>query len=218
MLQRQQATDERAGWTLPGLNRLVQIRMPDQRAVTSRVDDLAVGGVVLSAPTDTAGAPLPVAVDDELELCWTSDRGLWGCHATVVAHTRKPLPQWTVTATAAPVLRQRRDAYRLPMETIVLLQVGGRVTEAGLLDLSDTGLRVRVDAGFAVPRGAPLQVTLPLEDGQLVAAAEVARSGRADVRDGILGLRLLGLDLRQGDRIRRHLVNAQLRQRAAIRR
>lgn len=140
--------------THPNLNDPVVLRDGADREYLSRVEDLAVGLVVVARPLDL---PADEAFDPgtEMNLVWVDGTGV----STVLparilaAHAEGSLQLWSLAATGPAFREQRRRFVRVPASGPVVLWPAADAEadpiEGTLLDVSEAAVRCTVGAGAA---------------------------------------------------------------------
>jgi hypothetical protein len=193
----------------------VRIATAGGDARPSRVEDAARGVVVVSRPTDEAGYPVRGRPGEPVTLTWTSDWGVHEVAGTIVDTASEPVPLWTVRAEVAPPVHQRREAFRLDVRLPLELLRGEDTVVAAVVDLSEGGL------GFEMPDGAPLdagqavRATFPLDEGDITLGGTIVRlsAARGGIRTG--GLRFEALNEELATRVRRYVMQEQIRRRVS---
>lgn len=175
----------------------------------------AVDGVraLLVAPSRTDGTPFTVASDTPVRLSWATGEALLQAEGRISGGDVDVVPRWWVTLERLTRV-QRRDAYRLPVARPVTVLVEGDQLSGVTGDLSEGGALVVVPAPVDAVPGQQARVRLTLAaDEVLLLDAEVVRLG--EVRDGEarLGLRFRDLGPELEDRVRRFVLEEQLRRR-----
>lgn len=60
---------------------------------------------------------------------------------------------------------ERRETFRVLLDTVVQLRLGDRILQAQLLDISEGGLRIAGGAGFAEATPVTVFLPMPYRDG-----------------------------------------------------
>lgn len=207
---------------LPEVNRQVEVRTAaagDPRP--SRVEDARPGAVVISRPTDAAGHPLRASPGEQVALTWTSESGLHEVTGVLQEVDGHPVPCWVVSVRALGPVVQRREGFRLPVRLPLAVRTsaedGAAVIEGTVCDLSEGGLGLRLPAGAPLQAGAAVQVAFPLDDGDVTAAAVLVRLGPAVDGERAGGARFDEPGDELATRIRRYVLQEQIRRRAVVR-
>lgn len=201
---------------LPAVNAHVEVSTGSSAARPSRVEDAAGRTVVVSWPTDAAGHRLPGEPGDAVSLTWTSRWGFHRLEGSIVETRAEPVPLWCVRPLAAPPALQRRDAFRLETHLRVVLHAEEAV-EATIVDLSEGGFGFVVAAEDAPRPGQAVETTLPIGDGDIPMRGTVVRIGdpAGGRRSG--GVRFEGMTEEAATRLRRYVLQEQIRRRSTVR-
>jgi hypothetical protein len=204
-----------AGDLRPGVDAEAEVTVAGHRvSVSTRVEASGDTALVVRPSSTEFVDQQVVGVGDRVEVFWRDGVGGWTVPADVAAVARGAVPRWHLTVTGPAEHTQRREAVRARVVLPVVLSVNGVDLEGQSLDLSEAGTRCVAEAYGNPPLpGANLGVTLELEDGALVARAEVARQQTRGAR-WQLSLRLLDLPEREQDRLRRRVFQALREERA----
>lgn len=174
-------------------------------------DDLS-----LKAPFDRGGRLVLPAPGERGLLVWRGARDLQQAPVTVVRTSRPPGPQWLLRFTGGASVCQRRSFVRADVQLPVQLRVDRADHEVIALDMSEGGLRCSTRQALGLAGGTTVEVGLHLDERlQLLLPAEVVRA-RHPVPGGPLdlGLRFVGLSIRDADRLRQWIFAELRRQRA----
>lgn len=165
-----------------------------------------------------AGAPGAVTLKegDLVEVYWAGESEERSLPARVAAVDEGDVPRWHLTVTGPTRRSQRRKAVRVAVDLPVTMPWAGGLAAGLTEDLSEAGLRARVDGwGVAPDPGTRirLDVTLDAAEGALDVAGEVVR---LQVRGAqwLLSVRFLDLTERDEDRLRRRVFAAMREERA----
>lgn len=210
------------GERLPDVNAHVEVSTGAGTARPTRVEDAAGRLVVVSWPTDASGYQVTGLPGDAVSLTWTSRLGVHQLDGTIVETSSQPVPLWSVRALAAPPANQRREAFRLDIRLplgIVRDAAGedARPVEATIVDLSEGGLGFVVAADAAPERGEALAATFPLDDGDITLRGTVVRLGEPAGGERGGWLRFDGMTEEAATRLRRYVLQEQIRRRSMVR-
>jgi c-di-GMP-binding flagellar brake protein YcgR len=199
-----------------GLNSLVSLRIGDDEAdYPSRVEGIDADTVVVAAPVGAPAALLESGQRD-IELSWLSPRG-WHRQRCALAERIASRPRlWRLRPTAAAELLQRRRFARARAAIPVVVVWPGAAVPGVTVDLSEGGLRIRVDrpeAELVAGTAVRIQVTLPRD--ALALPAHVLRA--TNNRDQAELVVTFDTESRETEAIRRFVFELQLRARAALR-
>lgn len=186
-----------------------------RRTWRTRIEVVDGARALLVAPSRADGTPFTVAPGTPVRLSWATPCALQRAEGRVTGGDVDVVPRWWVTLERLTRV-QRRDAYRLPVARPVTLLVEGDQLSGVTGDLSEGGALVVVPAPVDAVPGQQARVRLTLAaDEILLLDAEVVRVGQ--VRDGeaSLGLRFRDLGGELEDRVRRFVLEEQLRRRHA---
>jgi hypothetical protein len=117
-----------------------------------------------------------LAPGDRIEVFWRSRSVGQALPAALVAVLPGDDACWELRVVGPAELSQRRQAVRAGVQLPIRLNVAGTLTVGETADLSEAGCRVVVD-GWGLPPepGLPAEVTLDLEDGEVIAPARIVR-------------------------------------------
>jgi hypothetical protein len=202
----------------PALNTLVWLRLPCCDAEhPTRVEDFDGDNCVIAEPSAPHTDPVdPARVTNGFFLGWVNGRGALEAPVDLVAVNHEPVPTWTVKAVGPEIETQRRRFVRLHIDLIVKLYIleGGAPTHAQLLDISEGGLRCRVDRWFIDPgeKCFPVEVTLDEQDYYLQGQI-MWRSSADETSHREFGIQFKDLEPATADKIRSQIFAAQLAER-----
>jgi hypothetical protein len=185
-----------------------------QRTWRTRLEQLDGTRVLVVAPTRGDGSEYLVEPGRGVALSWAVEGALLQAEGYAEGGDVDVVARWWVRIVRVTRL-QRRDAYRLRVARPVTLLVEGDHLSGVTSDLSEGGALVVVPAPLDAVPGQSVRVRLTLAaDEELLLDADVVRL--ADGPDGStgLGLRFRDLDAELSDRVRRFVLDEQLRRRA----
>jgi hypothetical protein len=192
----------------------VEVVLPEHRvSVSARVEAADAATVVLRPSVGDFPGQQVVRIGEEVRLVWHDalDVRMLTAEVTTVG---RGVPRWHlgVTAPAEPV--QRREAVRGRLVLPLTVTFNGAELEGDVLDLSENGIRVAVDAYGPPPwPGATVDIVLQLDDDALVTPAEVVWY-RVLAGRWTLSLRFAALPEKEQDRLRRRVFRALREDRA----
>ena len=196
-------------WPVAGT--AARLRAADGSWVPCRVASADAGAVVLAVRERVL---LPPSFTGTLE--WGSDLGL--VEAPVAGASREPGGlRWVVAPCGVPSLQQRRRFVRVPIDVELLLQFGRTRFTGRALDLSEGGVRCLVPTQARIAHHPRVCAALPLPDRSLRVEGRVVRIGTHPRGDEV-GIAFLDLDEPRAQHLRRHVVDAQIRATAVLRR
>lgn len=194
------------------------------RSWLTRVEDADGTRLVVVAPTSAPGEPLPFEPGGAVVVRWPTELGLVTAEGTLVTTETDVVDGWVVEVERS-TREQRRDAFRLPIELSAVLRPAGGPsvpTDAVTADVSEVGVSCLVPAAHAPADGTRIEITVAIPDAPpVVAEARVVRSTPV-TPDGDeppaapmvrLGLELIGPAPEQRERLRRFVLDEQLRRR-----
>lgn len=201
----------------PALNTKVWLRLPccgDEHP--TRIEDHAEGGeCVVAAPVAPHTEPVrpPTANRQGFFVGWTMEKGALEAPVELSDQKTGELPTWTLRPIGSLVETQRRNFVRLETNVHVRLHImeSGAPIEAITLDVSEGGLRCRIDKWALDPGGRPFAIELPFADELLHLTAQSVWWGPLG-SDGYraVGLRFLDVPPSVADTIRVYIFNAQI--------
>jgi c-di-GMP-binding flagellar brake protein YcgR len=187
----------------------------------TRVEAVDGSRLVVVAPTELRGEVVALETGGSVVVSWPAELGRIVAEGRLVTTEVDVVASWVIDVQRTE-REQRRTAFRLPvMLAAVLRPVGGPSVpaEARTEDLSETGVACTVDRHEAPPLGASVEVTVAVPDHEpLVADAHVVRAEPLPPREGEprrirLGLELVDDDPDRRERLRRFVLDEQLRRR-----
>lgn len=196
--------------------------MPDrerERPWRTRVEAADGSRLVVVAPTAEPGRPLPFEPGGAVVVRWPTELGLVTAEGILVSAETDVVASWVVEVKRT-AREQRRAAYRLPITLAAALRPAGGPsvpTDARTENVSEIGVACTVVLPEAPVLGATVEITLavPGHDA-LVASATVVRVDELPVRVGEprefrLGLHLVDDDPERRERLRRYVLDEQMR-------
>jgi c-di-GMP-binding flagellar brake protein YcgR len=199
-----------------GLNSLVSLRIGDDEAdYPSRIEGVDADTVVVAAPVGAPAALLESGQRD-IELSWLSPRG-WHRQRCALAERIASRPRlWRLRPTTEPELLQRRRFARARAAIPVVVVLPGAAVPGVTVDLSEGGLRLRIDRlEVEVVEQTPVRIQVTLPGDALVLPAHVVRA--TNDHDQTELVVMFDTESRETDAIRRFVFELQLRSRAALR-
>ena len=201
----------------PGTNSLLTVDIGGlsvniAAGVASRVEGQFAGDLLIAAPRFTGDLD-PVRAGLPVLLRWVGPRGALSLATELVEVRRGQLTIWRVRPVGQVLISQRRDFARAPLSTpIQLVPVtaeASRTTMGWLSDLSEGGLRARVD-GLPLLTDAVVEARFQLEEELVTLLGTVLRSGPVDTKSKTYEIVVLVEAGRHADRIRRVVLRQQL--------
>jgi c-di-GMP-binding flagellar brake protein YcgR len=195
-------------------NAPVQVRVGNQhdREYASRIEDVETDAITINSPAG-ASAALLASGSREVDLSWLSPRGRYEQRCVVVEHASAGQKQWRLRPVRRAVLIQRRRYVRVAAQVPVQVVVEGREVPGLTVDVSEGGFRVRLQRQ-AIPELAFTTVIAEIGGVLVAVSGYVLRTNDVlpDQTDAVIAF-----DAGTGEveAIRRFVLNAQLRARAA---
>jgi PilZ domain len=211
---------------LPDINDLVTVDVGVHAGLPSRVEDRDVRDgvpvVSVALPRSPGGEDLTLGelgvAGRRVVLRWAVHRGQARVAAAVLGTRSIPVPVWDLRPAERVRVDQRRRYARARTQAPVSLapveEPGGAVS-GQLVDLSEGGARRRLPRGTAPAPGDHVLLRMALDDELLVAVARVLRASPGGGAEQVT-LELVD-PLPSARRIRRYVLSAQARTRAASR-
>jgi PilZ domain len=191
---------------------LVRVGNQHDREYTSRIEDVETDAITINSPTG-ASAALLASGSREVDLLWLSPRGRYEQRCVVVEHASGGQKQWRLRPVRRAVLIQRRRYVRVAAQVPVRIMVAGHEVPGLTVDVSEGGFRVRLPRQV-IPDLAFTTVMAQIGGVHVAASGYVLRTNDAppDRTDAVIAF-----DAGTGEveAIRRFVLNAQLRARAA---
>jgi c-di-GMP-binding flagellar brake protein YcgR len=200
---------------LPDLRQRVHLRLARWSvSLPSLVEDILAGEILLAAPLDLAEGLAPEK-SERLLVMWEDDGGPHTLPCSFAATVPRELPQWRVQPDGLARDDQRRRHVRASTDGKVTIVRDQQAHAGTLLDLSEGGLRCRledVEAVVGVGDLVSCVVRLGLKELDLR-----GRVGQVHLEIGeprVLAISFLDVSLTQADELRRHVFAEQARARA----
>jgi hypothetical protein len=200
---------------LPGLRQRVHVRLGRWAvSLPSIVEDVSDSDIMLSAPLDLAEGQEP-AGGERLLLMWEDITGPRTLPCSFAAVVPRELPQWRVQPDGLAKGEQKRRHVRAATEGAAHVVRDQALHAAHLLDVSEGGLRCRLDDADAV-----------VAVGDLISCGFKAGLHELDLRGRVvqvhldlgeprvLAVQFIDLTSAQSDELRRHVFAEQARTRA----
>jgi hypothetical protein len=181
-------------------------------SAASRVEGYEGTDLVIAAPgfegdLEAVVLGLPVLIR------WTGPRGVFSLETELVEVRRGLLTTWRVRPVGSVQISQRRNYVRAPLFTAIQLvpvaAEAARTTMGWLSDLSEGGLRARVD-GVPLVADAVVEARFELEQELVKLTGVVLRSGPVDTTTKTYEIVVLVEAGKHADRIRRVVLRQQL--------
>ena len=184
--------------------------------LTSRIEDLLGGSIVLAGPTTPGAAPIAARPGGGVRVTWQTPRGP-AHRAVVIAGTEAgSRPSWTVAPSGTVEVEQRRDYARAPLTEPLLLSTDGRELAATMVDLSEGGMSCVVFTAGAPATGAAVRTVVDVGGVSLPVVASVVRTAAAGDGRALLAMRFDDLGPADADRIRREVFEIERRRRGGL--
>lgn len=207
---------------LPRVGTVVELGIAERaRTWLTRVEACEGARLVVVAPTEPRGDTVEFPPGGAVRVSWPTDLGVMIAEGRLVAVEEDVVAAWLLEVQRTD-RQQRRTAFRLPIVLAAALRpIGGPSvpTDALTEDLSETGVSCTVRVADAPDVGTTVEVTVAVPDDEpLVAHAHVVRSQTLPRREGEpaqtrLGLQLVDDDPDRRERLRRYVLDEQLRRR-----
>ena len=202
----------------PALNSLAWLRLPCCGAEhPTRVEDFDGDSCVVAEPVAPHQKPVdPGSVSEGFFLGWVIDGGAFEVPVALLKSETEPVPTWTLVAQGPGTNTQRRNFVRLAMEQPIQLFIleGGMASNATLLDISEGGLRCRIDQWVTDPGSRVIQIRVGLDTRDFYLRGQVVWWGKQDssnMRE--IGIRFVDVEDSVADSIRSYIFAAQLAER-----
>jgi c-di-GMP-binding flagellar brake protein YcgR len=197
-----------------GVHAPVLIRVANQhgREFPSRIEDLEADAIIVGSPAGASAALLASGARD-VDLSWLSPRGRYEQRCLVIEHLAGGTKQWRLRPLRQPKLIQRRRYVRVTAAVAVRILIDSAEIPGTTIDVSEGGVRVRL------PRQAISELCRTTVYGAM-GSAQIAVPGyvlRATDVPGGGTEAVIAFEANADDTaaIRRFVLNAQLRARAA---
>jgi hypothetical protein len=191
---------------------LVRVGNQHDREYMSRIEDVQTSAITINSPAG-ASAALLASGSREVDLSWLSPRGRYEQRCVVVEHASGGQKQWRLRPVRRAVLIQRRRYVRVAAQVPVRVVVEGQEVPGLTVDVSEGGFRVRL-ARQLIPELAYTAVLAQIGGVTVAVSGYVLRTTDVppDKSDAVIAF-----DAGTGEveAIRRFVLNAQLRARAA---
>lgn len=201
---------------LPQAGTVVELTVEGlQRTWRTRIEQVDGARVLVVAPTQGDGSAFLVEPGRGVVLSWAVAGALLRAEGHTDGEDLDVVARWWVRVGRVTRL-QRRDAYRLRVARPVTLLVEGEHLSGVTGDLSEGGALVVVPAPLDAVPGQSVRVRLTLAaNEELLLDADVVRLAEGPDDQTGLGLRFRDLDEELCDRVRRFVLDEQLRRRAS---
>jgi hypothetical protein len=184
--------------------------------VTASVDASGATSLVVRPEVGGLSGGVAVRPGDLVEVYWAGADEERSLPARVAEVGGNGVPTWHLTITGPSGRSQRRKAVRAAVALPVVIPWAGGQATGATEDLSEAGLRARVD-GWGLPPdpGTTLTVLVTLDDDQVVSAR--SQVVRVQDRGGewVLSVGFRDLPDADADRLRRRVFSALREERAA---
>jgi hypothetical protein len=191
---------------------LVRVGNQHDREYTSRIEDVDADEITINSPAG-ASAALLASGSREIDLSWLSSRGRYEQRCIVVEHASGGQKQWRLRPVRRAILIQRRRYLRVTAQVPVRVVVDGQEVPGLTLDVSEGGFRVRLPRQV-IPELAYTTVMTQAGGVPVAISGYVLRTSDAPLNrtDAVIAF---DAGTGDGEAIRRFVLNAQLRARAA---
>ena len=184
-------------------------------SVTARVEVVHEGVISLRPSVGEFVEQVVVQPGDVVEVFWKGEDNQRTVPAEVTQVEQGAVIRWRVRITGPAENSQRRKAVRGRVAVPVEVEYGTVGLKGTTVDVSEAGLRGEFDGYGAPPEaGAPLMLTLSLEDGVVKTKAEVVRTQARGAR-WIMSIRFTNIQEKDQDRVRRRVFQALREERAS---
>jgi len=155
-----------------------------------------------------------VSPGNTVEVIWQANDTRRGLPAEVVDVETGAVSRWRLRPTGPAEESQRRTAVRGRVSVPVTAEHGAVELVGETIDLSENGCRAQFDGFGMLPEpGAPVDVTVALEDGDVRTKAEVVRAQARGAR-WVMSIRFNEIQEKDQDRVRRCVFQALREERA----
>jgi hypothetical protein len=191
---------------------LVRVGNQHDREYTSRIEYVQTDAITINSPAG-ASAALLASGSREVDLSWLSPRGRYEQRCVVVEHVSGGQKRWRLRPVRRAVLIQRRRYVRVAAQVPVRVMVGGQEVPGLTVDVSEGGFRVRLPR-HVIPDLAFTTVMAQIGGVPVAVSGYVLRTSDAppDRTDAVIAF---DAGIGEVEAIRRFVLNAQLRARAA---
>ncbi|WP_114458105.1 flagellar brake protein [Halanaerobium sp. DL-01] len=177
---------------LPEINQKLEIEILTglyKGKYLSKVADIKKGGILITG-LYREGASLPVRINQDIEVYFTTERAAYKFKSRVKKRLKEPFPLLYIEKPENIIRIQRRDYFRLEVsgQITIYSQEEEKLMEARLLDISGGGIKIEVDEHF--DKGQKIKVELKniLKEKELISAS-VVRSHKKDHKSWELGIK-----------------------------
>lgn len=200
---------------LPGLRERVHVRLGRWAvSLPSIVEDLDGTDIVLGAPLDLTEGQEPAA-GERMLLLWEDQAGPHTLPCSFGAVVPRELPQWRVQPDGLAKGEQKRRHVRAATDGAAKVLRDQELHDAHLLDVSEGGLRCRLDSADAVVAvGDLVSCTFKVGLHELDLRARVLQVHLEPGEPRILAVSFVDLTTHQADELRGHVFAEQARARA----
>jgi len=200
---------------LPGLRQRVHVRLGRWAvSLPSIVEDVAEPDILLGAPLDLAEGQEPTG-GERLLLMWEDQAGPHTLPCSFAAVVPRELPQWRVQPDGLAKGEQKRRHVRAATEGVAHVVRDQALHGAQLLDVSEGGLRCRLNDVDAVVGVGDL-ITAGFRAGlrELDLRGRVVQVHLEVGEARVLAVQFIDLTSSQSDELRRHVFAEQAKTRA----
>ena len=169
-----------------------------------------------TAPPSDQGVTYLVTVGEEVQIEWTTERGLFKASGKMAGRVEAGIPLVRVVVDESSVI-QRREYVRVECTIEVDLRAHGEKYVANTLDLSGAGARISTSETLALEfePGDRATLVIYLPDGDPIETmSEVVRLDG----NGVYAFRFVGLDPKVQERVIRWVFEAHRREFTTLRR
>lgn len=200
---------------LPEMRQRVHVRLGRWAvSLPSIVEDIEGSDIILGAPLDLAEDQQPAA-GERLLVMWEDQAGPHTLPCSFVAVVPRELPQWRLTPDGVAKDEQRRRHIRASTDGMATVVRDQRPMNAALLDVSEGGLRCRLeDPDDVAGVGDLISCGLKVGGKDLDLRGKVVQVHLEVGQPRVLAVSFLDLTGNQADELRRHVFSEQSRARA----
>ncbi|HEX7083886.1 MAG TPA: PilZ domain-containing protein [Gaiellaceae bacterium] len=195
----------------PELNERISVLLGDGRELKTRVEDVDLPDLIVAPPSDNGVVQL-LALDEEVTLEWTNERGLLQGAGRVVGRVEVGVPFVRIRLDRSSIV-QRRDHVRVEWALTIDVRARGEKDTTITRDISGAGLRAEVKLALDLDDSAG--VVLYLGDGPPIETR--ARVVRVEP-DDVYAFQFTNIDAREQERLIRCVFAAHRRMFARVRR
>lgn len=192
---------------------LIRVGHQHDHEYTSRIEDVAIDAITINSPAGGASAALLASGSREVALSWLSPRGRYEQRCVVIEHALGTQKQWRLRPVRRAVLIQRRRYVRVTAQVPVHVVVSGCDVPGLTVDVSEGGFRVRLPRQV-IPELSYTTVQANIGGIAVAVSGYVLRTTNTPPEETEA---VIAFDASTGEveAIRRFVLNAQLRARAA---